>query len=414
MKRKIALIADVRNWAFHNISRQIEKNLSNIYTIDIFFAGDYHNITDLLINLNNYDIVHFFWRDFINSLFNDESVALLLQSNNRFETLRKFLRSNTLITSSVYDHLLLSSDDIYHRINLFNVLINAYTVSSYKLFQIYNSIEFYPNSDMVIEDGVDLTRFFPMDVNQSQSNEDPIVIGWVGNSKWGMNIDGQDHKGLESIIKPAIRQLQSEGLQIVGEFADRNDTWLSHEKMPQYYNSIDIYVCASDIEGTPNPVLEAMACGKPVISTDVGIVPQVFGKLQREFILEERSVECLISKLKVIIESRKIQKALSHENLESISSWSWDKQCVKWEQFFSVTLNSLYSSNFQRIRCMRTLFLEQLTESQDLILKHQSLIETSNNSISALQSQILSMESSKFWKIRQKWLALKSKFNINN
>ena len=56
---------------------------------------------------------------------------------------------------------------------------------------------------------------------------------------------------------------------------------IAHEDMPEYYNGIDIYVCTSRTEGTPNTVLEAMACGVPVISTDVGIVPEVFGEKQK-------------------------------------------------------------------------------------------------------------------------------------
>ena len=41
--------------------------------------------------------------------------------------------------------------------------------------------------------------------------------------------------------------------------------------MPEWYSHIDVLICASESEGTPNPVLEALACGVPVISTHVGI-----------------------------------------------------------------------------------------------------------------------------------------------
>ena len=90
-----------------------------------------------------------------------------------------------------------------------------------------------------------------------------IRIGWVGNSKWQV----RDLKGINTVIKPAIDQLIGEGYNVELVTSDRNERMIPHEKMPGYYNQIDLYVCASLCEGTPNPVLEAMACGVPVIST---------------------------------------------------------------------------------------------------------------------------------------------------
>ena len=52
-------------------------------------------------------------------------------------------------------------------------------------------------------------------------------------------------------------------------FADRQIRMIPHDKMAEYYSKIDLYICTSKIEGTPNPVLESMACGVPIISTDV-------------------------------------------------------------------------------------------------------------------------------------------------
>jgi glycosyltransferase involved in cell wall biosynthesis len=47
------------------------------------------------------------------------------------------------------------------------------------------------------------------------------------------------------------------------------------EELPALYAGLDFYVCLSRIEGGPYPVMEAMACGTPVISTAVGIVPDL-------------------------------------------------------------------------------------------------------------------------------------------
>ena len=107
--------------------------------------------------------------------------------------------------------------------------------------------------------------------------------------------------------------------------------------MPEYYNGIDIYVCTSRTEGTPNTVLEAMACGVPVISTDVGIVPEVFGEKQKEFIIKRDKNE-LKDKIKELINDRKKYQELSEENLKQIKEWSWKNKTKLFKKFFDKNL----------------------------------------------------------------------------
>ncbi|WZB62594.1 glycosyltransferase [Achromobacter xylosoxidans] len=110
--------------------------------------------------------------------------------------------------------------------------------------------------------------------------------------------------------------------------------------MPAYYNSLDLYVCPSAIEGTPNPVLEAMACGVPVISTDVGIVPEAFGPLQKAFIVQERTPDAIASAIRRFHEDRSLFSSLSEENIEYIKSWSWELRAEAFARFFEEALHS--------------------------------------------------------------------------
>src|SRR5207237_7890422 len=40
--------------------------------------------------------------------------------------------------------------------------------------------------------------------------------------------------------------------------------------MPAFYRTADVFALTSDFDNSPNVVLEAMACGLPIVSTDVG------------------------------------------------------------------------------------------------------------------------------------------------
>jgi glycosyltransferase involved in cell wall biosynthesis len=46
--------------------------------------------------------------------------------------------------------------------------------------------------------------------------------------------------------------------------------YVPQEHMAQYYRAADVFALASEFDNSPNVVLEAMACGLPVVATDVG------------------------------------------------------------------------------------------------------------------------------------------------
>lgn len=336
-KKKIALICDVRNWAFSNIALEVKNNLKDDFNIDIFYANeDYENIYDLCGDtiLKEYDIVHFFWRLQIYEIFNPKVLrSCPIPISNLIESFAK-----KTITTSVYDHAFITKKERKYYKKLFSLLCDAYTVSSHKLLDIYKIIKGYKLPSCVIQDGVNLKLFYPKNINrfENRKNNDCLKIGWVGNSKWSLK-KNSDNKGLNTIIKPAVKNLKRQGFEILEIFADRNQKLIPIEEMVDYYSEIDVLICASDIEGTPNPVLEAMASGVPVISTNVGIVPEIFGPKQKKFIYR-RSINGLSSKITELIRKPSLLKVLSEENLSRISQHTRQVEAKKWRHFFIKSL----------------------------------------------------------------------------
>ncbi|ETT50046.1 group 1 glycosyl transferase [Paenibacillus sp. FSL R7-269] len=330
---KIALITDVDYWAFGNIARQIEKNLSDRYEIKLISFEDCNwDPVKLLFRAADCDILHFFWREMIAIVSNENSYYEYLKPLNISpnEFLDKYFYKKILSTS-VYDHLFLETEEIEKRENLFNTF--NYYVSSEKLDRIYKSIPLYPEPVMVIEDGIDEKLFYPKNLKRFDIKKRPLIIGWVGNSKWAA--EEMDFKGFATIVKPVIEELKNEGYLIDAQYCDRVDGFVPHEQMVHYYEKIDVLVCMSLIEGTPNPVLEAMACGVPVISTDVGIVPQVFGVKQNKYIID-RTKKALKETLISLEKNRNELVEMSNENLHLIKKWYWTNQCKKFDSYFSL------------------------------------------------------------------------------
>ena len=339
-KPKVALVIDTDHWAFGNISRQLQRYLSDRFDFIVIPMDIIENIDQVFMMARDCEIVHFFWREhlaLIGTPYYRSYIESLGLSYPKFE--RSFIDSK-IITTSIYDHLLLTSEELAQRQSLFTDRLSGYMVGSKKLKSIYSNVPGYPEPAIVAEDGVDLTLFKPQNLNRLQNvGERNLVVGWVGNSKWASELE--DFKGVHTILKPALEQLQAEGLKITSFLADRQERFIPHDQMPDYYGKIDVLVCTSKIEGTPNPVLEAMACGVPVISTDVGIVPQALGPLQQQMILKERSVECLKAQLRLLLEQTSLLIELSAENLESIRGWDWSFKAENFHQFFSARLKEV-------------------------------------------------------------------------
>lgn len=340
-KKKIGIVVDNPNWAFHNIAKQIKKNLQNQYDIEIYFLCDVDNIMSIFLLADECELIHFLWRSWIPSLGTDYTEAYVKRLGLSYHEFKERYIDNKIVTTSVYDHLYLG-DDFEITKSLFSSqdsIIKAYTVSSDKLFNIYNEdLRIIKKPTKVITDGVDLELFKPYNIERfkNRNNLQKLTIGWAGNSMW--SADKEDFKGYHSIIKPVVEELKAEGYEIELNIADRNIRMIAHEDMPKYYSQIDLYVCASKIEGTPNPILECMACGVPFISTDVGIVNAVSGKKQKEYILGGRNRTELKKKIKDILNNQLILENLSNENLESIKSWSWENKVDEFKNFFDMNI----------------------------------------------------------------------------
>ncbi len=335
-KPKIALIVDNDNWAFANIARQVVKYLNEYYDFRII-PIDYLNedIISIFLMCQNEDLIHFFWRGLIVETFSNETrrrINAMGISYRKF--LNKYVKKKN-ISTGIYDHLFSNEDDIEY-INKMSFIINKYSVSSNKLFKIYNDLNIQKKPTMVITDGVDNKIFSPKNLKRFNNiSKREIVIGWVGNSDWAGEI-AKDLKGVNTILKPAIEELMKEGYKIKPYFADRQIRMIPHSEMPLYYSKIDLYICTSQVEGTPNPVLEAMACGVPIISTDVGIVRDAFGELQSKYILEKRNKSILKEKIIQLINRPGEFKKLSEENLQKINDWSWEKKAEEFKKFFDL------------------------------------------------------------------------------
>jgi len=142
----------------------------------------------------------------------------------------------------------------------------------------------------IIPNGIDLEVFKPGDKEAARNaiglNEESIVILYVANR--GRKNQFKDYEMLERVIVRLENCQFSKTITLLSvghQHADEkfiNDihiverpTIKDSKELARYYQSCDLYLHPSKADNAPLAILEAMACGKTVIATNVGGIPEL-------------------------------------------------------------------------------------------------------------------------------------------
>lgn len=95
------------------------------------------------------------------------------------------------------------------------------------------------------------------------------------------------------------------------------------EDLPQLLSGALVFVLPSLYEGFGIPVLEAMACGVPVICSNISSLPEVCGKAG--LLIDPYSVTQIEQAIRTIVADKKLRQKKIKEGLEQVKKFSWDK-----------------------------------------------------------------------------------------
>lgn len=77
--------------------------------------------------------------------------------------------------------------------------------------------------------------------------------------------------------------------------------WVQHSELPSHLNAMKLLVIPSYTEGLPNTMLEAMACGTPVLASSVGSIPDYIKDGYNGFIMKDNSPDHIAGHVKRIL-----------------------------------------------------------------------------------------------------------------
>jgi hypothetical protein len=162
-----------------------------------------------------------------------------------------------------------------------------------------------------LPDGMDTERYT---MTQDKAPRE-FVVGWSGNADLP-----------EKRFDLAVKACELAGVTFRPVGRGRGLKRLALAEMPAYFRTLSLYLCTSNEDGTPNGPLEAAACGVPVLSAEVGVMPEFLQGHGQLLPLEsgaERWADVILSWADMDDETMRQERRDARAAAER---WSWDNQ----------------------------------------------------------------------------------------
>ena len=208
------------------------------------------------------------------------------------------------------------------------------------------------NKVRYIHNAVDIDRFKPGD---KQLVNNLLYVGRVNNEK-----------GVEDLIrasKSLVSRFPSVKLFIVGSDptggryveqlkalasklgVDKNIVFIGsvpNREMPSYYQKASVFLFASHGgDGIPRSILEAMACGVPVVATEIAGIPEAVKEGVTGFLVPPRNPQSIAEKTATILGDQDLRARLGNNARQKI------EEELSWEKVIPRILAIFKGGNFQ-------------------------------------------------------------------
>ena len=108
--------------------------------------------------------------------------------------------------------------------------------------------------------------------------------------------------------------------------------FFSDEDLPALYAGATLFVYPSLYEGFGLPILEAMACGTPVVTSNASSLPEVAGAAALYF--DPRNVDAMAEQIYRALSDEALRADLRAKGLVQARKFSWDKAAVELKGYF--------------------------------------------------------------------------------
>ena len=213
-----------------------------------------------------------------------------------------------------------------------NVAVSGYlkkvfNEAGFKTIVIHNNIDIskYPfYHRIILKPRILWVRSF-----QSQYNPKMAVNVLTGLLKYFVNAElcmvGPDKDGsMDNFIEYATEKRVINRIKITGI--------LSKQEWINLSTKYDIFINTTNVDNTPVSIIEAMALGLPVVSTNVGGLPYLINNSQDGFLVEPDNAGAMVEKIKLLISDNNLSKEITLNARKKIEEMDWEKVKTEWKK----------------------------------------------------------------------------------
>lgn len=194
----------------------------------------------------------------------------------------------------------------------------------------------------VIPNAIDDEIFHPQDKISTREklgfDKDDFIIAFTGtfNDRKGVLRVSKAIKNLEGVkalyIGSGVQEPEAENALHIGK--------LSHEEIPLYLNSSDLFILPTLAEGASNAIIEAMACGLPIISSKGSFNDDILFP-DNSIRIDPMSIDAIRAAIVLLRDNRKKLDKMSRASIKHAESFNIEDRAKKILKFMNVDMLNL-------------------------------------------------------------------------
>ena len=115
---------------------------------------------------------------------------------------------------------------------------------------------------------------------------------------------------------------------------------MTPEAIAEQYAAHDIYVQSPDIDNMPTSVIEAFACGLPVVSTMAGGVPAIVADGEQGLLVPIDDHAALAAEVLRLLAEPDLSRRLARNAHTACTAYAWPSVRLQWLRAYTTVLSS--------------------------------------------------------------------------